>query len=364
MTHKVTNAVRRLGARRLSLAMIAIALVVWVIVVTGLGDFRSDRYSSISITGQNSCGLRTDGSVVCWGYSSALAPMGERFIDVAVGSGHGCGLREDGSIACWGHIRFSPNTYSVQPSDEIARGPYKQVVAGGTQICALGMEGRVVCWGASEYGEKRPCISKVSDDAPTGVCWGPRGWGIGPPDDERFTTISLGQADGCGLREDGSVVCWGDRLSGVGKCNAVNPSGQGVCWAHIPEKVVEHPDEDERFKAVSVGPGFACAIRIDDDIRCWGAKEYSPASNYPHVEGPFTDVSSGVSHVCGLRPDGTVYCFGSSSSYENADFGDAPVRRDRFVSISSGRNYNCGLREDGTAKCWGGTWLNRAEPKE
>ena len=77
MTHKVTNAVRRLGARRLSLAMIAIALVVWVIVVTGLGDFRSDRYSSISITGQNSCGLRTDGSVVCWGYSSALAPMGE-----------------------------------------------------------------------------------------------------------------------------------------------------------------------------------------------------------------------------------------------------------------------------------------------
>ena len=159
-------------------------------------------------------------------------------------------------------------------------------------------------------------------------------------------------------------MCWGDRLSGVRKCNAANPSGRGVCWADTPQKIVEHPDDDERFKAVSVGPRFACAIRTDDNIRCWGIKEYFPASNYPHVVGPFVDVSSGVDHVCSLRPDGTVYCFGASRSYENANFGDDPVRGHRFVSISSGRNYNCGLRQNGTAKCWGGTWLNRVEPKE
>ena len=53
-----------------------------------------------------SCGVRINGSVVCWGsytydYGRATPPDGE-FVTVSTGSYHTCGVRLDGSVACWG----------------------------------------------------------------------------------------------------------------------------------------------------------------------------------------------------------------------------------------------------------------------
>ena len=55
-----------------------------------------------------------------------------------------------------------------------------------------------------------------------------------PPEDERFTAVSSGDAHTCGLRADGSAVCWGQ---------------------------LRMPPEDERFTAISSGPQHACGMK-------------------------------------------------------------------------------------------------------
>ena len=52
----------------------------------------------------HTCGVRTDGSVACWGLDSfgeATPPEGE-FVSVSAGWRHTCGVRTDGAAACWG----------------------------------------------------------------------------------------------------------------------------------------------------------------------------------------------------------------------------------------------------------------------
>ncbi len=77
----------------------------------------------------HTCGLRSDETVVCWGYDLEKAaridgtdtgvnapgmeflfntrrsepPEGERFTAITAGSFHTCGLRQDGGVSCWGY---------------------------------------------------------------------------------------------------------------------------------------------------------------------------------------------------------------------------------------------------------------------
>ncbi len=53
----------------------------------------------------HTCGLRTDGTLACWGcndYGQAAPPAGT-FSQVSAGGYHTCGLQTDGTLACWGH---------------------------------------------------------------------------------------------------------------------------------------------------------------------------------------------------------------------------------------------------------------------
>ncbi len=359
---KVKEIGRRIGVVRVSLAVIGLILVVVFLCAVGVWDFGGEKYTLVRITGDHTCGIRTDGTLRCWGEDSKRPPLDDRFVDVAPGVEHACGLRGDGSVLCWGQIPIiGSHSRSPDPGPEVSSMPFTAIAAGGQYLCGLRVDGTAVCWGP-EWAETRPCIARTNA-APTNVCWGPRGWGPTPPDGEQFTTISAGSLDACGLRVDGTAVCWGWYLSGFHRCDAVRSDGNGVCWAHLPRVGEEPLPEDARFKAISVGSGFACGIRMDDDILCWGSKESYPVLVSPHIEGPFTAVSSGEDHACALRSGGSVHCWGASSWHETDNYGDKPVSGERFVAISSGRHYNCGLRQDGTAKCWGGTWSNRLNPE-
>ena len=51
-----------------------------------------------------SCGVRVDGTLVCWGSDAggaASAPAGE-FVAVSAGRAHSCGVQADGAAVCWG----------------------------------------------------------------------------------------------------------------------------------------------------------------------------------------------------------------------------------------------------------------------
>ena len=66
------------------------------------------RYSAVSVGGYHSCGLRSDGSIICWGDNNsgqAEVPAGQ-YTAVSAGGVHSCGLRSNGVLACWSGNRY------------------------------------------------------------------------------------------------------------------------------------------------------------------------------------------------------------------------------------------------------------------
>jgi len=63
------------------------------------------------------------------------------FIQVATGKYHTCGLLTNGVVLCWGSI----TTANVPSSD------YIKVVSGAFYLCGLTIHGQMLCWGSGAY---------------------------------------------------------------------------------------------------------------------------------------------------------------------------------------------------------------------
>lgn len=98
------------------------------------------------------CGLRTDGTVQCWGgndwnddYVGMSDPPSGTFTAMGAGALHSCGVRTDGTIECWGD-----NTYG---QTDAPAGTFVAVDSGSlitsqhAITCALRADGTVACWG-------------------------------------------------------------------------------------------------------------------------------------------------------------------------------------------------------------------------
>jgi hypothetical protein len=92
------------------------------------------------MSGVDNCGLRTDGSIACWGTNaSGPAPLEGKgpFNQIDVGGSSICGLRTDGSIACEGNYGHA----------KTPEGTFTQVSTGEYYACALSLSGQEYCWG-------------------------------------------------------------------------------------------------------------------------------------------------------------------------------------------------------------------------
>ena len=134
----------------------------------------------------------------------------------------------------------------------------------GLHVCALRDTGLAECWGRTGYGDHGQ---------------------LDPPSNERFVSIAAGRTRSCGLREDGTVVCWGS-----------NEEGQSS------------PPRNERFISITAGAwDHYCGLREDGTAVCWGSNGAGKSSP---PGGAFVSIAAGEHTTCGLRPDGRAICWG------------------------------------------------------
>ena len=69
------------------------------------------------------------------------------FIQVSAGLFHSCGLRADGSIVCWGVSGEDERRVEATGLIDSPPGTFSQISAGDLHSCALRRDGTVECWG-------------------------------------------------------------------------------------------------------------------------------------------------------------------------------------------------------------------------
>ena len=241
----------------------------------------------------HACGLKTDGTVVCWGwndYGQATVPDGLASVEqVSAGHQHTCALKSDGTIVCWGDDSYGQVTVQVG-LDSVA-----QVSAGYLHTCVLKTDGTVVCWGFPWHG---------ATTVPVGLA--------------SVTQLSTGMAT-CALKADATLVCWG--------------------WV---------PGGLDSVAQMSAGTSHVCALKTNGAVVCWGDNGYGE-STVPDGIGAVAQVSGGFLHTCALKTAGTVVCWGYNPYGETT----VPDGLSSVAQVSAGAFYTCARRNNGTVVCWG-----------
>ncbi|HVZ36352.1 MAG TPA: hypothetical protein VG963_28180, partial [Polyangiaceae bacterium] len=214
---------------------------------TSMQSVPSDKFRAVSTGEFGTCGLLSDGEVKCWGYGSEgvlNTPTGT-FDTIAAFTDYACALR-DHVPTCWGNRAA---TYPV-PS-----GLFSEIDIAHSHSCGIRLDGTVACWGADIFGESEP---------PAGA----------------FRTLGVSQYAGCGLRQsDGTLECWGQNFGGAaaptvplkgldldlyGGCG-IDLDGNPSCWGSY----VALPPSGT-YKKVLVYELRGVGIRTDDQLVSWG----------------------------------------------------------------------------------------------
>ncbi|KAK2658933.1 hypothetical protein Ddye_005466 [Dipteronia dyeriana] len=172
------------------------------------------------------CGLvNGTNRLQCWQLPEFNSTQ-NNFTSIAVGEDFLCGLSQTGNISC---LNTTTST-SVTSPDRIPSGSFSLISAGFRHVCAIKDSDRgLVCWGWEEMGR---------EEAPRG----------------KFTGVALGENRSCALRDNGTVVCWGQN-------NFTLPTAlQGTSFLSIEAKT-------------SV---FCGVSTCNFSLFCWGSEDFRP----------------------------------------------------------------------------------------
>jgi hypothetical protein len=200
------------------------------------------------------CGVDDQGKTFCAPAQPEYElppPSGEQFTEVSAGRVFACGIRQDRSLLCWGSSGL-PDDCSYSPIAgqlDAPTGSFRSVVSAPLSSCAIRDDGTLACWGAGE----------AADDPNALWCAERYNFGQSAPPPGKFRMVAAGDNHACGIREDGTIACWGAGLVDRG-CQVTNTGYD--CGQSLPPPGV--------FEQVSVGVRHSCAMRADRTVACWG----------------------------------------------------------------------------------------------
>lgn len=372
---------------------------------TGLPGW--DDWVSIDGGDLYTCGLRQDGSAWCWGdaffgqlgdgqttdqsrpvrVQTDVGPGGwNDWVYINAGTRASCGIRSNGTAWCWGQGSLGklgdgqstvnqPRPVQVQTST----GPggwndWLAISGGSDHTCGMRGDYSIWCWGLNSSGQIGDGTT-ITKSRPAST----------QANIANTTTIASNGAHNCSIRENGTLWCWGNPISGQLGDN------QNTMLRARPIQV--HSDTSDigwrDWKSVAIGSAFTCGIRANGTLWCWGDSEFGALGDGQAVTDKFrpnqvknnfggagwsdwVNVSSGGGHSCGVRQDGSAWCWGSGAlgKLGNGDTADqylpvqvqdatGPGYWTDWVTVKAGEFYSCGVRKNGTAWCWGGAQYGR-----
>ncbi|MBI3072130.1 MAG: hypothetical protein HYY84_08415 [Deltaproteobacteria bacterium] len=236
------------------------------------------------------CALSDAGAVWCWGQNgfgqlgdgtttTRLTPVpvtglssGAKAIGAAVSNT--CALKGDGSLVCWGSNDYGQvgNATTTTPQNmpvgvATMDGGVTMITVGYQHACGLMSSGGLRCWGRrleGQVGDGVISMTPVSSPVDVG------GLGSGVQLAVAFISVN------CALRTGGELLCWGE--------NSVGQVGNGTT-ADTPDASVPI-GTTTGITAIAMGQYHTCAAYGDGGVTCWGYDEYGPVnarfSGYPH----------------------------------------------------------------------------------
>ncbi|HMQ26635.1 MAG TPA: hypothetical protein PKA98_11660, partial [Acidimicrobiales bacterium] len=189
----------------------------------------------------------------------------------------------------------------------------------------------VVCWGemdgAHTIGQHVVGDSIGDDPGEMGSALVPVNLGPG----HAVTDLSVSSTHACAIREDHSLVCWGENNDAQLGSETSVPAGLS---APLPD---DHPAVDlgtgRTARALATG-GYhhTCALLDDDTVKCWGDNQRGTLGTgdvlrrgdepgemgdglLPAALGPgrtVRDIALGDFHACAVLDDATVKCWGEN----------------------------------------------------
>ncbi len=262
-----------------------------------------------------------------------------------------CAIEEPGKLWCWGYSHFGgvgvgETQFDLTiPEMPVTDSTWVDVSAHLTQTCGIKDDGSLWCWGIVPEGG-------VLNDflTPYLVKFFP---------EKKWKKVSTGLIVSCGITDDSTLVCWQVVDSDVLGDDLISPL--------LAEKV----DFGSGWRDVSAGWFHICGIKDDNSLWCRGVNKYGElgvgesygnfVSEPVEVGGEWLKVSTGYGFTCGVKIDGTLWCWGDASDGKLGIGEDSgkfyyPQRitmPEEWIDISAGAGHACGIASDGRMYCWG-----------
>ena len=318
------------------------------------------------------CAIKADDSMWCWGdanfgilgnglatgnQSSPYAVSGGgTWSDISLAYFQACGIKTDGTLWCWGTDQNgalgngAAGNSNVPDQESTGATDWAQVAAGGSFTCAIKTDGTLWCWGAGANG-RLGNGGTADQPSPVQESTGATDW----------AQVAAGGGFTCAVKTDGTLWCWGNASDGMG--DQLNPNQEATAatdWARVEAS-------DNWYQ-------HACALKTDGSLWCWGANSYGELGDGTTTNSnsivaalpgsAWTDFDIGSGHTCGIKTDGSRWCWGENGqgqlgSSSTSGNHDAPVQIGtadwKEVSVGWGGDtaFTCGVQSDDSLWCWG-----------
>jgi hypothetical protein len=208
--------------------------------------------------------------------------------------------------------------------------------SGGYSCCGSGSAARCV-----KLAPGHTCGGLDMSDAgtPDGSA-GPRSdAGLGVPlVTSPFVSIGIGKSHACGVRQDGTMTCFGSNT-------------WGQAWPPPPFSTKFSPTTVGYYMQVAAGGDVTCAklrdLNGDGYWLCTGDPNYGQPFP-PSGLLPFSELVVGERHACAAAPHAPVVCWGDNT------YGQAAPPPLKLTNLTAGHNHTCGIdNESLRIVCWG-----------